>query len=135
MRSCAQSSIEYLLLLAAFFGVLGVMLPVMSSTTQSFIEASDNLLAKKLSQDLAEQISLMSFLGNGSVKQIDCFSSKGIFISSQGNNVIFSVGEKEYLVNTGSVQVIPKQEFNGKFSLKIQKIKNSVQVLVFKDLS
>jgi len=132
MRSRAQSSIEYLLLLAAFFGVLGVMLPVMSQTSQAFLLAGDELLAKRISSDLTEQISLMKFLGDGSTKQIEYFASKSISISSKGNQILLSAGEKEFVVETKSIQILPKQEFSGKFFLTIQKIGNSVQVIASK---
>ena len=131
MRSRAQSSIEYLLLLAAFFGVLGVMLPVMSQTTQGFLFAGDELLAKRISSDLTEQVSLMKFLGEGSTKQFEYFPSKSIIVSSRGNALLFSAGEKEFSVDLGGIQVFPKQEFSGKFFLTIQKKSSGVQVTIF----
>lgn len=130
MNFGAQSSIEYLLLLAAFFGVLGVMLPVMSTTTQSFVSLSDEVVAKNISKDLNEQISLMSFLGVGSTKQFDYFATTNISISSQGTKVILYANEKEFLINTGFIQIIPKQDFSGKFSIVLQKKVNGVQVTV-----
>ncbi len=131
MSSRAQSSIEYLLLLTAFFGVLGVMLPVMSQTTQSFLSAGDELLAKRISNDLNEQVSLMKFLGDGSIKQFDYFASKSITVSSRGTSILFSSGEKEFPVEMGVVQVFPKQEFNGKFVITIQKLSNGLKVTAF----
>jgi len=135
MRSRAQSSIEYLLLLAAFFGVLGVMLPVMSQTTQSFLSASDELLAKRISNDLTEQVSLMKFLGEGSIKQLEYFASKSITVSSRGTAILFSGGDKEFSVELGVVQVFPKQEFNGKFVVTVQKFSNEIKITAFEEFS
>ncbi|MFA6064724.1 MAG: hypothetical protein WCW44_03220 [archaeon] len=135
MRSRAQSSIEYLLLLAAFFGVLGVMLPVMSQTTQGFLSAGDELLAKRISSDLTEQVSLMKFLGEGSTKQFEYFPSKSITVSSRGNEVLFSAGENEFPVDLGEIQVFPKQELTGKFFLIIQKKLGRVQINILEESS
>jgi len=126
----AQSSLEYLLLLAAFFAVLGLVLPVISGTTQSFLSAEDDLLAKHIYEELQEQVNLMSFLGNGSLKQLEFVPAKFIRLYSLGNDLFIESENKKYSVAFPVPPLIPKQEFSGKFLIKILKNQNSVQVFV-----
>ncbi|MFA5125544.1 MAG: hypothetical protein WC462_00895 [archaeon] len=130
MGQKAQSSLEYLLLLAAFFAVLGLVLPVISNTTQSFLSAEDDLLAKHIYEEVQEQVNLMSFLGNGSVKQLEFVPAKFITLYSSGNDLFIESENKKFSVVFPSPPLIPKQEFSGKFLIRILKNKNDVQVFV-----
>jgi len=130
MNSKAQSSLEYLLLLASFFAVLGLVLPVISATTQSFLGAEDDLLAKHISQEVQEQVNLMAFLGNGSVKQLEFIPAKFIRLYSSGNELFIESENKKFNVTFSTPQLILKQEFSGKFLIKILKNQNTVQVFV-----
>jgi uncharacterized protein (UPF0333 family) len=129
-KSSGQVSLEYLILLAAFFGVLGLALPVMSESTQGFLGASDSLLAKRIADEAQEQINLMKFLGNGSARVLEFFPAKKITLYSQGNELIVQANEKQFSVDCFSPQLIPTQEFSSKFFIKIEKKENNVQVFV-----
>lgn len=126
----AQSSLEYLLILAAFFGVLGVMLPIIFQTTNAFLSAGDDLLAKRIFDEATEQISLMNFLGDGSSKTFEYSPVQSISIYSQGNEVVIKSKNREYKVDCSSPQLILKQDLNKPFSINFEKNGNNVLVFV-----
>ena len=116
-----QSSLEYLLIVTAFFSILGIILPVASSTVNSFISTTDDLLAKSISEELSENISLMSFLGEGSIKTFEYFPSKSISFSSTGTKLNILTESKNFEVETNYVQVIPKVLFEKNFLIILEK--------------
>ena len=116
-----QSSLEYLLLVTAFFSILGIILPIASNTIDSFINASDDLLAKSIADELTENISLMSFLGEGSVKTFEYSPAKSILFSSSGTKLNISTKSKSFEVETNYVQIIPKTSFEKRFSIVLEK--------------
>jgi hypothetical protein len=126
----AQVSLEYLLLFAAFFAALAVLLPIMNQTSMQFLSASDSLLAKRIASEVSEQISLMSFLSDGSKKVFEYYPIESISVYSQGNNIFFASKEKAYSVQTNSTQFIQKVDFNSKFFVLVQKDKNKVIIEV-----
>ena len=123
-----QSSLEYLLIVTAFFSILGIVLPVASSTVTSFMNTTDDLLAKSISQELSENISLMSFLGEGSVKTFEYFPTKGISFSSIGTKLNIFTESKNFEVETNYVQVIPKVLFEKSFSVILNKTNKGIIV-------
>lgn len=123
-----QSSLEYLLIVTAFFLILGIVLPVASSTVDSFLSASDDLLAKSIANELNENISLMSFLGEGSVKEFNYSPIESISFSSIGTKVIISTKVKSFEVETKFVQIIPKTTFEKNFSLILSKTNKGVSI-------
>jgi hypothetical protein len=131
MKPMAQSSLEYLLLLASFFAMLGLVLPVISSTTQGFLSAEDDLLAKHIFEEVQEQVNLMVFLGNGSEKQLEFIPAKFITFSSSGNELIIESENKKFEVIFPNPQLIPKEEFSKKFFINIYKNEDIVQVKVY----
>ena len=116
-----QSSLEYLLIVTAFFSILGIVLPVAFSTVNSFLSTTDDLLAKSISEDLVENISLMSFLGEGSIKTFEYFPSKSISFSSTGTKLNILTESKNFEVETNYVQVIPKVLFEKNFLIILEK--------------
>jgi len=123
-----QSSIEYLLLVTAFFSVLGIVLPVASSTVDSFLSTSDDLLAKSIANELNENISLMSFLGEDSVKTFEYSPIKNISFSSSGSKLNISTESKVFEVETNSVQIIPKTSFEKNFSITLLKTNKGISI-------
>jgi uncharacterized protein (UPF0333 family) len=123
-----QSSLEYLLIVTAFFSILGIILPVASSTVDSFLSTSDDLLAKSIANELNENISLMSFLGDGSVKNFEYAPVQSISFSSTGTKLNVSTSSKNFEVETNSIQVIPKTSFEKKFLITLSKINNKIIV-------
>ena len=126
----AQASLEYLLLFAAFFAALAVLLPIINQTSQQFLSASDTLLAKRITEEVSEQISLMNFLSDGSKRVFEYYPVKTISVYSKGSNVFFTSTEKLYSVETNTIQLIPKTDFNYKFVVLLQKDKNKIWVQV-----
>lgn len=121
MSQKGQSSLEYLILVTVFFSILGIVLPVASNTVDSFLAASDDLLAKQIFEDLSESISLMNFLGEGSEKTFEYHPIKNISFSSSATKVIISTDSKSFEVETNSIQVIPKTTFEKSFFVTIKK--------------
>lgn len=123
-----QSSLEYLLLVTAFFSILGLIIPVASSTVDSFTNVSDDLLAKSIANELTENISLMSFLGEGSMKKFEYAPVKSISFSSAGTKLNISTPSKSFQVETNFVQIISKVSFEKSFSMIILKTSEGIKV-------
>jgi len=126
----AQFSLEYLLLLAAFFAIFAVFVPVAANISNGFLGASDDFLAKRIAQDLNEQISLFASLGEGSKKYFEYSPASKIIIYSQGNELIISSERKQFSAIFSSPQVIPKQGFKSKIILNLIKDVKGVQIFV-----
>jgi len=131
-RGCSkgQVSIEYLLLFAAFFAVLGISLPVISYSVDAFFVSSDVILAKKVSSDLNESISLFSFLSNGSSKSLSYVSSKGIGFSQKGGVLAVSVGEKSFGVELNGAKIVGSGNYLGTFEIRISKNSNITELTI-----
>ncbi len=127
-RKKGQVSIEYLLLFAAFFGVLGISLPVMGYSVDAFLISSDILLAKKISSDLNESISLFSFLADGSSKSLYYFAAKEINFSENTGTLFISVGEKSFDIGLGGAKILGMGSYSGAFEVKLAKIRGLIEI-------
>jgi len=125
-----QSSLEYLLLLAAFFSAFGILLPSISFSVEQFFSASDAALAKNLAAQLQEQETLFQFLADGSKNTLKVLPSQKISISSQGSLITIFAGEKQFQVQCSSPQLIPLQEFSSKFFIQLERINGATQISV-----
>lgn len=91
-----QISLEYLLVLAAFFAALVIFLPAVNYATEKVFESSSAILAKNISNKLSEECSLFSFLGDGSKKYFHFVNTNKLSFSSNGKTISVSSGEKEF---------------------------------------
>lgn len=128
--SKGQVSLEYLLIVTAFFSILLIILPVAFNTMNSFLFANDDLLAKSIVNELKENISLMNFLGDGTVRVFDYSPSKGMTIYSMGSKVIILTELNSFEVETSSTQLIQKIFFDSKFFITLKKSNGLVEVSV-----
>jgi len=117
----AQVSLEYLLLLAAFFGALALILPAISFSVNEFYSSNDTILAKNVSEQIKEQINLFSFLGDGSKKVFDFFPSQKIVLYSNNQSIFVSSSKKEFEIIFPNKQNFSRKEFNSKFFIQIEK--------------
>lgn len=92
----AQVSLEYLLVLLAFFGAFALLLPFYSAAFSAGIFALDSMNAKRFSESIQDSVSKLIVLGNGSSIQISAdpslewkiFSEKNeLFIALESNGV------------------------------------------------
>ncbi len=123
-KICAQSSIEYLLILTAFFAALGLIIPAISYGLEGFFLANDTILAKNISEQLKEECSLFSFAGNGSYKEVTYGPSKSINFKSDGTNIAVSSPQKSFSFSCKTNQAFEKF-FETKFMIKLYKENNS----------
>jgi len=123
----AQVSLEYLLILAAFFSALAIALPAINYSVDQFALVNDTLLAKDISQNLEEQFSLFEFLGDGSKKTFEFVPTRNIFMSLQNKQLIISTEQKSFIVQTNSQQTF-SQEFSSKFTITLTKINNKTEI-------
>jgi hypothetical protein len=117
----AQVSLEYMLLLCAFFAMLAFVLPVMIDSTNSFLSSSDVVLAKRIADEVNEEVSLFSFLADGSSKSFEYFPAKSIIVYSRKTSIVFEANGKEFLSDFASTQFFPKKEFSSKLSFILKK--------------
>jgi hypothetical protein len=121
-RACAQVSLEYLILLAAFFSALAIIIPSISFASEQILFAQDTLLAKEITQVVREQVSLFSFLADGSEKTFEFFPAKKIIVSCSQNSLSVSSPQKEFVVDAQCSEFFFSSEFTKKFSLSVKKI-------------
>lgn len=129
-KNKGQSSIEYLLILTAFFASLGIILPIIESSTNSFLLISDTILAKNISEELNEQCNLFNYSGNGSSKEFIKLPSKMIKIKSDTKMITILPSNdngKEYVVYCKNNSVFEKN-FESKFSITISKENDSIMI-------
>jgi len=130
-----QASIEYLLLLCAFFSALAIALPSIAFSVEQFLGASDAALAKSIASQIQEQDSLFRFLADGSAVSLEFVPTKGISIFSQGNEIVVFGGEREFRATLSSTQVIPRQDFASKFFVGISKSGGVTKISVLSQLT
>ena len=99
-------------------------------TAQDFLSSGDNLLAKRISEELKEEINLQTFLGNGSSKIMEYSPAKTLVIYSQGSQVIIEGKGKTYLVETSFPQLIVRQELSTKFIVQVKKENDKIVISV-----
>lgn len=130
LNSKGQVSLEYLLIVTAFFSILLIVLPVAVNTMNSFLFVSDDLIAKSIVSELSENISLMNFLGEGSSRVFEYSPVKGLTLYSLGSKLIIQSESNEFEVETFSPQLIQKTFFDSKFSIILKKSSGGVVVKV-----
>lgn len=127
--SIGQVSLEYLLLLAAFFSVLGIIFPVITSSSQAFLESSDVLLAKKMAAEISEKASLLAFLADGSQFSLEYSPAKEVVVYSQGSQIVAEASGKSFFAQTNSQQFLVRESFTRNFKIILRKAQNNVQVI------
>lgn len=128
VKSRAQVSLEYLLILAGFFAVLAAILPSISYATEAFNTAQDTVLAKQISEKISEQTHLFYYLGDGSKKEFEFFSQTKIVVESDGSKILVSSNQKIFESETRFEQNIPKTELVEKFFMLITKENGQTKV-------
>ena len=123
----AQVSLEYLLILAAFFSALAIALPAINFSVAQFVQANDTMLAKNISQKLEEQFSLFEFLADGSKKTFEFVPTKDISISMQNNQLTVFTKQKSFIIQTNSKQNF-SHEFDSKFEIILTKTKGKTEI-------
>lgn|GEM_PF-1035905 len=130
-KNKGQSSIEYLLVLTAFFASLGIILPIIENSTDSFFLISDTILSKNIAEELEEQCNLFNYSGNGSSKELIQSPSKLIKIKSDGKTITISptndFGE-DYTFVCKNNSVFEKS-FETKFKIIILKENDSITII------
>lgn len=121
VNSLGQASFEYLLVVLGFFAMMGVIIPVMIDSTNSFLSSSDELLAKRISSELSETASLFTFLADGSKKEFNYFPAKEILVYSNSGEIVFEANKKQFFVKNIAGQFFPKETFSAGFTVFIKK--------------
>ncbi len=124
----AQVSLEYLLILAAFFSVFSIILSSVLFAMDSFNSAQDTILAKQISEKISEQVKMFSYLGNGSKKEFEFLPINKITIYSEGTKIIISSEQKSFEIETQFQQKIPNTIFSEKFKIILEKNNNKTKV-------
>jgi hypothetical protein len=114
-----QSSLEFLLLLLAFFSALALVLPAVSYSADAFFGAADSSLAKQIASEVRERASEMEFMGDGSRIVQEFVPARGISVFSDGNKIIFSSGQKSFEAIFSRPQAFARRDFNSKFFVEV----------------
>jgi uncharacterized protein (UPF0333 family) len=124
----AQVSLEYLILVAAFFSALLIILPTINNISNDFFVVNDSLLIKQVSDKISEQDNLFSFLADGSRKEFVFIPSKKILLKTFENELIISTEKKSITTKLNSKQNNLEKEFNSKFKIILEKENNKTKV-------
>ena len=123
-----QVSIEYLLLLAAFFSALIIILPQVSFAVDQFFATSDTLLAKQIANTLGEEVRLFEFLGNDSKKEFSFSPAKEITLTTQNAAFLAATTQKQFSLALPNPQTNKITTFTKKFTITIQKQNNLITI-------
>ncbi len=132
MNNCfgkrAQVSLEYLILVAAFFSALLIIIPSITFVVNDFLLINDSLLLKQISEKVLEQDSLFSFLSDGSRKEFEFVPAQEITLKTINNNFILSNPKKSIIVELFATQNNVEKKFDSKFRLIIEKSNNQTKI-------
>lgn len=116
-----QVSVEYLLILAAFFSVLTLMLPLISSSVTQLYFTNDVILSKKIINIVESEDERFLFFSDGSNKIYEFVPSKLINIKINNKNLTISSNEKKFDLELNNIQQDFEKDFDKKFYLNIKK--------------
>jgi len=119
--SKAQSSLEFLLVLAALLSALMLILSSFSFATSAFKSAGDAALASSIAKKLQTELEAFRFLADGSKKSFEFSPLEKITLSSSGTKVSIEGGESSFSAETFSTQSIQETSFEKKFVVLIEK--------------
>ena len=123
----AQLSLEYLLLLAAFFSCLLLFLPLLQKSYAAALFGIDARNASFFSESLAQASRELSVLGEGTAVSIGINPLNPWQISVQGNRLLVSVSSgvlgktKEFSAELSMPAASFSKEFSEKAALKVSK--------------
>ena len=124
----AQVSLEYLLIVSAFFSALLIIIPSVSIVTNDFLLANDAILIKQISEKVVEQEQLFLFLSNGSRKEFVFVPAREINLKTINNSLILSNPKKSLTISLSSKQNLLEQKFESKFKIIIEKQNNETLI-------
>jgi uncharacterized protein (UPF0333 family) len=119
-----QASLEYLLIFAAFFIILLMVLEIVIFSFNNLESVSDALLLRKIANIVEEEDEKFAFLSNGSKKEFEFIPSDKLNIELNNNFLILNSKEKEIKIELKNTQESFNKEFNKKFTLIILKENN-----------
>ena len=127
-----QLSLEFLILLAAFFSVLLLFLPSIAKLHSSSMLALEKKKAVSFAEDLVQAISELQFLSDGSKKliEINAYLEWQIGIGEKEISIEFSDSDKKISVN----EILPIElnpaifSCSGKCLFSIQKQNGSITI-------
>lgn len=126
-----QVSLEYLLILCAFFSAIALIIPIISFSTDQLNQAIDASTSKEIIQTLKENDELFLFLSNNSQKIFEFTPVKEINILINQKEVNIYSKEKVFKLNLNNPQDKFEKVFTNKFYLKILKENNKTKIMFF----
>jgi hypothetical protein len=85
----AQLSLEYIILLLAFFSVFALVFPLLQDSYSLAVFGFDSMQASAFSKEFAERVSMLSILADGSYFSIEAWPLSEWIVKADGN--VFSV--------------------------------------------
>lgn len=120
-NNSGQVSLEYLLILVAFFATLSLILPIIFFSIDEVFFVIDAVNIRKIANIIEKNDELFLFLANDSFKKIEFDVIKKINIITQGRKLIISSREKEFIVMLNDEQSNFNKKFETKFYVEIKK--------------
>ncbi len=124
----AQVSLEYLILITAFFSSLAILIPSINFVATNFFSANDFMMLKQISETLNEQEQLFEFLADGSRKKFEFAPAREITINLNKNQLELSTGSKKITNNLSYSQENFEKTFETKFFMIIEKQNNMTKI-------
>ncbi|MEK6959410.1 MAG: hypothetical protein AABW59_05195 [archaeon] len=126
-RARAQSSLEFLLVLAALLSALALILSSFSFAMGAFKSAGDASLASSIARQVQAESEAFRFLADGSKKSFEFSPLEKITIASSGTKVSFVGGESSFEADTFSQQSV-QGIFEKSFVILIEKSGGKVRL-------
>ncbi len=126
----AQVSLEYLLILIAFFAALALMIPIISFSIDQLFISIDSINSKKIIEIIKENDNLFEFLSDGSLKKFEFIPSNKINVNIKNNKIMIFTSSKSFdlIVKNNQKEIV--KEFTNKFYLEIKK-ENGITLIDF----
>lgn len=128
----AQVSLEYLILVTAFFSSLMIIIPSAMFVANEFLNLNDSLLLKQVSETIVEQDSLFSFLANGSRKEFFFTPTKEVVVKVVDKKLFLFNNQKNIEVGLVFSQPFFEKKFDSEFLLILEKQSNKT-IISFKE--
>lgn len=132
----AQTSLEFLIVLVAFFSVLMLFVPMIAKIHHSGILALEKKKATAFSQELLQTLDEFSLLANGSKKQLKVNASLKWEIEFTSGELLLEIFSKELNKSISLNETLPVQTSSLQFScegeclLEIEKQNNEIQIII-----
>lgn len=125
LNKFGQISIELMMLIAASFLALTIILPAIIEVNSKFISFVENKNIENFSKNLENEIGFFMFLDNDSKKEIE-FNAFNLLIKSENEKLYLENKTKKFIIKFPNKINLIQQEYNQKINFILFKKNNQI---------